>query len=95
MVEAQMLASGDEVLKIHPLAHWTKADVAGYISDHDIPTHPLFERGFTSIGCWPCTRAINAGEDERAGRWDGQVKTECGIHLFGKPSGPKESEAEQ
>ena len=94
MVEAQMLASGNEVLKIHPLAHWTKADVQNYIVTHGIPTHPLLEKGYTSIGCFPCTRAIKAGEDERAGRWDGDSKMECGIHLFGKPEGPKQSEAE-
>jgi phosphoadenosine phosphosulfate reductase len=84
VVEAQMLPSGTEVLKIHPLANWTKADVMGYIAMHDIPTNPLLERGFGSIGCWPCTRAVGAGEDERAGRWDGYDKTECGIHTFGK-----------
>ena len=64
-------------------------------SEHEIPTHPLFERGFASIGCWPCTRAVKAGEDERDGRWEGLGKTECGIHTFGKPHGPKETEAEQ
>ncbi|MDQ3940943.1 MAG: phosphoadenylyl-sulfate reductase [Actinomycetota bacterium] len=95
MVEAQMLPSGNEVLKIHPLAHWTRADVNDYIVTHGIPTHPLFEKGFTSIGCRPCTRAIGYGEAERDGRWDGVSKSECGIHLFGKAEGPKQSEAEQ
>jgi phosphoadenosine phosphosulfate reductase len=95
VVEAQLLPSGDEVLKIHPLAHWTRAHVDEYIARHEIPTHPLLEKGFASIGCWPCTRAIKAGEDERAGRWDGSTKTECGIHLFGKTGGPKELEAEE
>jgi phosphoadenosine phosphosulfate reductase len=95
IVEAQMLPSGNEVMKIHPLAHWSKADVQAYVDDHDIPTHPLLEKGFASIGCWPCTRAINKDEKERAGRWDGFNKTECGIHSFGRPEGPKETEAEQ
>ena len=95
IVEAQTLRSGNEVMKIHPLARWTKADVAIYLRDHDIPTHPLLERGFASIGCWPCTRAIREGEADRDGRWNGSSKTECGIHLFGKASGPKQSEAEQ
>jgi phosphoadenosine phosphosulfate reductase len=95
IVEAQMLPSGDEVMKIHPLAHWTRADVAGYIDMHEIPTHPLLEQGFRSIGCQPCTRAISDDEDERAGRWDGTAKTECGIHSFGKEHGPRQSEAEQ
>ncbi|MFN2595347.1 MAG: phosphoadenylyl-sulfate reductase [Actinomycetota bacterium] len=95
MVEAQMLPSGNETLKIHPLAHWSRDDVSSYLTEHDIPTHPLLEKGFGSIGCWPCTRALQVGEDERAGRWSGQAKTECGIHSFGKPHGPKQTEAEQ
>ena len=95
VVEAQLLPSGKEILKIHPLAHWTKADVGRYLADHSIPTHPLLEQGFASIGCWPCTRAVRPGEDERAGRWDGFGKAECGIHSFGVARGPKETEAEQ
>lgn len=95
IVEAQMLPAGDEVMKIHPLAHWTREDVALYVSEFSIPTHPLLENGFRSIGCQPCTRAISDNEDERAGRWDGLAKTECGIHSFGKEHGPRQSEAEQ
>lgn len=95
IVEAQLLPSGDEVMKIHPLAHWSREDVAVYVAEHSIPTHPLLEKGFRSIGCQPCTRAISDNEDERAGRWDGQAKTECGIHSFGKEHGPRQSEAEQ
>jgi phosphoadenosine phosphosulfate reductase len=95
IVEAQLLPSGNETLKIHPLATWTKTDVQEYVEEHGIPTHPLLERGFASIGCWPCTRAIEGEESERSGRWDGFSKNECGIHSFGKPSGPKETEAEQ
>jgi phosphoadenosine phosphosulfate reductase len=95
IVEAQLLPSGDEVMKIHPLAHWTREDVAAYVAEHSVPTHPLLEEGFRSIGCQPCTRAISDNEDERAGRWDGQAKTECGIHSFGKEHGPRQSEAEQ
>jgi len=95
MVEAQLLPSGNEIIKIHPLAGWTKQDVAAYVAEHDIPTHPLLEKGFGSIGCWPCTRALRPGEDEREGRWDGLGKSECGIHTFGKDRGPRESEAEQ
>ncbi|MDQ4145987.1 MAG: phosphoadenylyl-sulfate reductase [Actinomycetota bacterium] len=94
IVEAQMLPSGREVFKIHPLAGWTRADVDGYISDNAIPTHPLFERGYSSIGCSPCTRPVDVAEHERAGRWDGFGKNECGIHSFGKPTGPRETEAE-
>ena len=95
IVEAQMLRSGAEVMKIHPLAHWSRDDVAAYVAEHSIPTHPLLEQGFRSIGCRPCTRAISDNEDERAGRWDGLAKTECGIHSFGKEHGPRQSEAEQ
>ena len=94
IIEAQMLPSGNETLKIHPLANWTRDQVAGYMKEHDIPTHPLLEQGYASIGCFPCTRKIVAGEDERAGRWEGQGKTECGIHTFGKPHGPVRTEAE-
>jgi phosphoadenosine phosphosulfate reductase len=94
-IEAQMLPSGSEVLKIHPLATWSRARVDSYVNRHGIPTHPLIERGFASIGCRPCTRAVGDGEDERAGRWDGTAKSECGIHSFGRGSGPFETEAEQ
>jgi phosphoadenosine phosphosulfate reductase len=94
-VEAQMLPSGKEILKIHPLANWSREDVEQYLAMHGIETHPLLERGFASIGCWPCTRAVRAGETERSGRWDGSGKTECGIHSFGKAHGPMETEAEQ
>lgn len=95
IVEAQLLRSGNEILKIHPLAGWTKKDVAAYVAEHDIPVHPLLEKGFASIGCWPCTRALRPGESDRDGRWDGLGKSECGIHTFGKDHGPKETEAEQ
>jgi phosphoadenosine phosphosulfate reductase len=94
-MEAQMLPSGKEILKIHPLAHWSRDDVAAYVAEHSIPTHPLLEQGYRSIGCAPCTRAVLPGEDDRAGRWSNLSKTECGIHLFGKEHGPRQSEAEQ
>ncbi|HYO61255.1 MAG TPA: phosphoadenylyl-sulfate reductase [Actinomycetota bacterium] len=94
-MEAQMLQSGKEVLKIHPLAHWSRDEVAAYVAEHSIPTHPLLEQGYRSIGCSPCTRAVRPDEDERAGRWSDLSKTECGIHLFGKPNSPRQSEAEQ
>lgn len=94
-MEAQMLQSGKEVLKIHPLAHWSRDDVAAYVTENAIPTHPLLEQGYRSIGCSPCTRPVRADEDDRAGRWSNLSKTECGIHLFGKPDSPRQSEAEQ
>jgi phosphoadenosine phosphosulfate reductase len=72
--------------KANPIASWTSRDTFYYMQQHGIPTHPLFERGYVSIGCAPCTRPVLAGEDERAGRWAGQAKTECGLHTF---LGPK------
>ncbi len=74
------------VIKLQPLADWTAEMVLDYVSRHDVPTHPLHERGFPSIGCWPCTRAVAAGDDERAGRWAGHAKTECGLHAPASPS---------
>jgi phosphoadenosine phosphosulfate reductase len=70
------------LVKINPLANWTKKDVWKLIVDHDIPYNPLHDQGYTSIGCWPCTRAVMFGEDERAGRWSGFGKTECGLHTL-------------
>jgi phosphoadenosine phosphosulfate reductase len=68
------------MVKINPLLRWTSKDTYEYMSRHGIPLNPLFEKGYTSIGCAPCTRPVLAGEDERAGRWAGRDKTECGIH---------------
>jgi phosphoadenosine phosphosulfate reductase len=68
------------LVKVSPLANWTKQDVWGLITRLDIPYNPLHDQGYTSIGCWPCTRAVLLGEDERAGRWSGFAKTECGLH---------------
>lgn len=69
-----------QLVKVSPLANWTKKDVWGLITQHDIPYNPLHDQGFMSIGCRPCTRATGVGEDERAGRWSGFQKTECGLH---------------
>jgi phosphoadenosine phosphosulfate reductase len=69
------------LFKINPLVHWTRKDTWDYLLKHDIPYNPLLDRGYKSIGCWPCTRAVDAEDDERAGRWGGQ-KAECGIHTF-------------
>ncbi|MEL6555518.1 MAG: phosphoadenosine phosphosulfate reductase [Cyanobacteria bacterium J06621_11] len=68
-------------LKINPLAHWTKKDIWAYIFKHDVPYNPLHDQGYTSIGDQPLTTPTIAGEEERAGRWRGTEKTECGIHL--------------
>ena len=66
--------------KINPLLHWSKRDVWAFIVTHKVPYNPLHDQGYPSIGCWPCTRAVSHGDDERAGRWAGQAKTECGLH---------------
>jgi phosphoadenosine phosphosulfate reductase len=68
------------LVKVNPIANWTDLDVAGYIADHDVPVNPLLGKGYTSIGCWPCTRPVAPGEHSRAGRWSGLDKTECGLH---------------
>jgi phosphoadenosine phosphosulfate reductase len=70
----------DGLLKVNPLLNWTKADVEAYIEEHNLPLHPLLEKGYRSIGCAPCTIAIGVNQDERAGRWAGRGKTECGLH---------------
>ena len=67
--------------KVNPLLAWTKRDVWAFIVANDVPYNPMHDRGFPSVGCWPCTRAVGEGEtDDRAGRWAGQAKTECGLH---------------
>ncbi|MGH7911073.1 MAG: phosphoadenylyl-sulfate reductase [Candidatus Dormibacteraceae bacterium] len=68
--------------KLAPLANWTRDQVWDYVAAHRIPTHPLYAKGFPSIGCAPCTRAIGPGEGERAGRWWWEQDTvkECGLH---------------
>jgi phosphoadenosine phosphosulfate reductase len=71
---------GDHI-KLNPLAKASADDILAYARKHDLPRHPLVERGYLSIGCAPCTRAVKPGEDPRAGRWAGLNKVECGIHL--------------
>jgi phosphoadenosine phosphosulfate reductase len=68
-------------LKVNPLAHWSSADVQEYMIENALPRHPLVARGYPSIGCAPCTSPVAQGEDPRAGRWRGQDKDECGIHV--------------
>ncbi|MDZ4798926.1 MAG: phosphoadenylyl-sulfate reductase [Bryobacteraceae bacterium] len=69
--------------KLSPLADWTREDVAEYTRRHGVPEHPLYARGYTSIGCGPCTRATQPGESERAGRWwwEQDGNSECGLHF--------------
>jgi phosphoadenosine phosphosulfate reductase len=69
------------VVKVNPLVSWSDADVANYAAQHDLPEHPLTDRNYESIGCWPCTRPVQDGADARSGRWAESEKTECGLHL--------------
>ncbi|MBU1755980.1 MAG: phosphoadenylyl-sulfate reductase [Alphaproteobacteria bacterium] len=71
-------------LKINPLIDWDAQRIAAWFEEHDLPRHPLVERGYPSIGCSPCTRPVAEGDDPRAGRWAGWDKTECGIHKPGE-----------
>ena len=71
----------DRRIKINPLARWRKEDLRDYIENNNLPRHPLVAQGYPSIGCAPCTSKVKSGEDERAGRWRGVDKVECGIHF--------------
>ena len=68
------------LVKVNPLLNWTRRDVWAFIVANRVPYNPLHDQGYPSIGCWPCTRPVAQGQDERAGRWAGQAKTECGLH---------------
>lgn len=70
-------------IRINPLARFTTADQADYMRSHALRENPLVAYGYLSIGCFPCTQAVKPGEDARSGRWAGQAKVECGIHLSG------------
>jgi phosphoadenosine phosphosulfate reductase len=70
------------ILKLNPMVAWSRDSVWSYLKEHGIPYNPLHDRGYRSIGCHPCTRPSGDGEGERAGRWTGFQKTECGIHTF-------------
>lgn len=70
------------ILKLNPMANWSRDEVQAYLRKHEIPTNVLQEQGYRSIGCKPCTRPVGEGDDERAGRWTGFDKSECGIHTF-------------
>lgn len=71
---------GRNIVKINPLAGFSDGDMSLYAQLYDLPENPLTERGYPSIGCWPCTRPVAPGEDRRGGRWAGNAKTECGLH---------------
>jgi phosphoadenosine phosphosulfate reductase len=70
------------LVKVNPLLNWTRTDVWRFVLDHDVPYNPLHDQGYPSIGCWPCTAPVGDGADERAGRWAGTGKKECGLHVI-------------
>jgi len=72
---------GRGMVKINPIATWDELDVRQYETDRELIRHPLHDKGYGSIGCWPCTQPIADGEDPRAGRWKGTGKLECGLHV--------------
>jgi phosphoadenosine phosphosulfate reductase len=78
------------LVKVNPLADWTSDEIRDYIRKNDVPYNQLHDRGYPSIGCTHCTRAVLLGENARAGRWPGFSKTECGLHL---PDSASESPA--
>jgi phosphoadenosine phosphosulfate reductase len=78
---ARVAEQADGHVRIHPLLSWDERKIWEYIDRHDLPTHPLFQQGYVSIGCAPCTRPVHIGEGQRDGRWAGTGKTECGLHL--------------
>lgn len=79
-VELNLFEADGGRIKINPLARWSADEVKAYIIRHGLPEHPLVSKGYPSIGCGPCTSRVQPGEDQRAGRWRGSEKTECGIH---------------
>jgi phosphoadenosine phosphosulfate reductase len=82
----------NQIIKFHPLLSWTWGQVKQYVSKNDVPYNPLHDKGFVSIGCAPCTRAIKPGEDFRAGRWwwEDNSKKECGLHIHAETESEKQ-----
>lgn len=80
IVDQYELEPGRWIVKVNPVANWTRRDAFAYLREHDLPVSPLYLLGYSSIGCAPCTRMRFAGEPERAGRWAEKPKWECGIH---------------
>lgn len=81
------------MVKVNPLAHWTRDELWRYIDEHDVPYNPMLRNGFPSIGCAPCTHAVREGADERSGRWAGTNKIECGLHGGDTPAAVEETDA--
>ncbi|MBI2874312.1 MAG: phosphoadenylyl-sulfate reductase [Firmicutes bacterium] len=87
VVEGHRVGDDRLIAKINPLAAWNEREVWDYIRLHGIPYNRLFDQSYLSIGCAPCTRPVQPGEDPRSGRWAGKEKTECGLHTFTKKTG--------
>jgi phosphoadenosine phosphosulfate reductase len=79
--ELEVFEADGPRLRVNPLANWRSGELRAYMDRHDLPRHPLVAKGYPSIGCAPCTTRVLPGEDERAGRWRGSDKVECGIHF--------------
>lgn len=79
--ELTLYEAEDCRIKVNPLVDWNPEMLREYFAKHDLPEHPLMARGYLSVGCAPCTKAVKPGEDPRAGRWADSDKTECGIHI--------------
>ena len=73
-----------KIYKVNPLANWSREQLDSYVKENNVPVHPLYEQGYLSIGCSPCTRPVSQGEDERAGRWwwEQETNKECGINTI-------------
>jgi phosphoadenosine phosphosulfate reductase len=69
------------LIKVNPIALWSDSEVADYLVTNEVPTNPLLDQGYPSIGCMPCTRPVDPGDDPRSGRWSNSTKTECGLHF--------------
>lgn len=79
--DLQLFEKDARKIKINPLASWTADDLQSYMTQHNLPRHPLVAKGYPSVGCMPCTSRVGDHEDPRAGRWRNSEKTECGIHF--------------
>lgn len=88
LLERHTLEDGRVIAKVSPLVQWTRQQAWDYIRAHDLPYNTLSDRGYKSIGCWPCTRAVGDDADEREGRWADSGKTECGLHTFTRQVAP-------
>lgn len=88
IVDRYELEPGRFIVKVNPVATWARRDAWAYLRENDLPHNPLYDLGYASIGCAPCTRLQLPGEPERAGRWAGLSKWECGIHERESRSNP-------